>query len=85
MFLFGLKLESLNMTQSLTMKPSRARFKYGLRFFKQHKNQLISYSLTTKLQEGRPDRFWKEFNCLNNYKVPLPNNTDGVTGADNIT
>ena len=32
-----------------SMKPSRARFKYGLQFLKQHKNQLISNSLATKL------------------------------------
>ena len=68
-----------------SVKLSRARFKYGLRFLKQHKTQLISNTLATKLQEGRPDRFWKEVNRINNCKVPLPNGIDGVTGADNIT
>ena len=68
-----------------SMKLSRARFKYGLRFLKRHKTQLISNSLATKLQEGRPDRFWKEVNCMNNCKVPLPNSIDGVNGADNLT
>ena len=67
------------------MKLSRARFKYGLRFSKQHKTQLISNSLATKLQEGRPDRFWKEINRMSNCTVPLPNSIDGVTGADSIT
>ena len=68
-----------------SMKLSRARFKYGLRFLKQHKTQLISNSLDTKLQESKTGKFWKEVNRMNNCKVPLPNSIDGVTGADNIT
>ena len=43
-----------------SIKLSKARFKHGIQFLKQHKNQLIGNSLATKLQEGRPGTFWKE-------------------------
>ena len=63
------------------MKNTRARFKYGLRILKQHKNQIISNSLAAKLQQTRPDHFWREINRLHSSKMPTPNCIDGVTGA----
>ena len=66
------------------MKSTRARFKYVLRILKQHKNQIISNSLAAKLQQTRPDHFWKEINRLHSSKMPTPNCIDGVTGANGI-
>ena len=64
------------------MKSTRARFKYGLRILKQHNNQIIRNSLAAKLQQTRPDHFWKEINRLHSSKMPTPNCIDGVTGAN---
>ena len=66
------------------MKNTRARFKYGLRILKQHKNQIISNSLAAKLQQTRPDHFWKDINRWHSSKMPTPNCIDGVTGANDI-
>ena len=37
------------------MKLSRARFKYSLRFIKQHESQLRKDALANKLAQGKPD------------------------------
>ena len=66
------------------LKSTRARFKYGLRILKQHKNQIIINSLAAKLKQTRPDHFWKEINRLHSSKMPTPNCIDGVTGANDI-
>ena len=66
------------------MKLSRARFKYELRCLKRHKDQQIGDSLANKLQDSKPEHFWKEINRINKCKVTLPNCIDGVTGANNI-
>ena len=66
------------------MKLSRARFKYELRCLKRHKDQQIGDSLATKLQDSKPEHFWKEINRISKCKVTLPNCIDGVTGANNI-
>ena len=71
-------------TNTARIKNTRARFKYGLRILKQHKNQIISNSLAAKLQQTRPDHFWKEINRLHSSKMPTPNCMDGVTGANDI-
>ena len=60
------------------MKNTRARFKYGLRILKQHNNQIISNSLAAKLQQTRPDHFWKEIDRLHSSEMPTPNCIDGV-------
>ena len=66
------------------MKLSRARFKYELRCLKRHKDQQIGDSLANKLQDSKPEHFWKEINRISKCKVTLPNCIDGVTGANNI-
>ena len=45
------------------MKLSRARFKYSLRFIKQHESQLRKDALANKLAQGKPDEFWKDVRC----------------------
>ena len=66
------------------MKLSRARFKYELRCLKRHKDQQIGDYLANKLQDSKPEHFWKEINRISKCKVTLPNCIDGATGANNI-
>ena len=54
------------------MKLSRARFKYSLRFIKQHESQLKKDALANKLAQGKPDEFWKDVRLMNNCRTPLP-------------
>ena len=56
------------------MKLSRARFKYSLRFIKQHESQLRKDALANKLAQGKPDEFWKDVRLMNNFRTPLPYN-----------
>ena len=67
------------------MKTSRARFKYAIRFLKNHECQLRKDSLAKKLSQSRPDDFWKEIRQVNNCNIPLPNSIEDVTGIDEIT
>ena len=66
------------------MKLSRARFKYSLRFIKQHESQLRKDALANKLAQGKPDEFWKDVRLMNNCRTPLPCSIDGVSGDANI-
>ena len=47
-------------------------------------DQQIGDSLANKLQDSKPEHFWKEINRISKCKVTLPNCIDGVTGANNI-
>ena len=40
--------------------------------------------MARKLQQKDVLDFWKEVKIINNNKVPLPSNIDGVTGSPNI-
>ena len=51
---------------------------------KRHKDQQIGDSLANKLQDSKPEHFWKEINRISKCKVTLLNCIDGVTGANNI-
>ena len=66
------------------MKLSRARFKYSLRFIKQHESQLRKDALANKLAQGKPDEVWKDVRLMNNCRTPLPCSIDGVSGDANI-
>ena len=66
------------------MKLSRARFKYSLRFIKQHESQLRKDALANKLAQGKPGEFWKDVRLMNNCRTPLPCSIDGVSGDANI-
>ena len=68
----------------IMMKLSRARFKYSLRFTKQHESQLRKDALANKLAQGKPDEFWKDVRLMNTCRTPLPCSIDGVSGDANI-
>ena len=60
------------------MLTTRARFKYSLRFIKQHENRLQSESLANSMSSENPDKFWKEVKKINSVKTPLPNTINDV-------
>ena len=66
------------------MLKHKAKFKYSMRFLKQHENSLRSESLARKMMNHRPDTFWKEIKMLNNTKTSLPSSIDGVSGSEDI-
>ena len=67
-----------------SMKTTRARFKYAMRFIKRNENSLRSDAIAKKFASVNPLSFWKEIRKTTAYKVPLPNNIDGVTGSTAI-
>lgn len=67
------------------MLTTKARFKYSLRFIKQHENRLQSESLANSMSNENPEIFWKEVKKMNRVKTPLPNNINGVSGKNEIT
>ena len=67
------------------MKSSRARFRYAIRFIKNHENQLRMDSLAKELSQSKPEDFWKEIRHINNCNIPLPNSVEGISGKEEIT
>ena len=67
------------------MKSSRARFKYSMRYLKQHESQLRKDALANKLLQGKPEEFWKDVRLMSNCRTPLPCSIDGVSGDRDIT
>ena len=65
-------------------KRTNARFKYALRFIKQNEAGMRADSLARKMQKHDSNDFWKEVRIMNNCKIPLPTNIDGITGLDKI-
>ena len=63
---------------------TRARFKYSLRFIKQHENNLRKDALAKKLADKSSNEFWKEVKNVNNSKTSLPNVIDGAVGSKEI-
>ena len=59
------------------MKLSRARFKYLLRFIKQHESQLRKDALANKLAQGKPDEFWKDVR-LKGHCIEFKYYADGI-------
>ena len=67
-----------------SMKMTKARFKYALRFIKRNENSLRRDAIARKFASKDPRSFWKEIKKINACKLPLPNCVDGVSGAANI-
>ena len=65
------------------MSTSRARFKYSLRFIKQHVNQIRADSLAKNMADNAKN-FWNDVKKINNVRMPIPDNIDGVNGKDKI-
>ena len=65
-------------------KHAVAHFKRAVRFIKRNEQTLRANSMARKLQQKDVLDFWKEVKIINNNKVPLPSNIDGVTGSPNI-
>lgn len=63
---------------------TRARFKYALRYIKQHENKLRKDALAKKLADKSNNEFWKDIKNVNNVKTPLPNVIDGAIGGQEI-
>lgn len=66
-------------------KSTNARFKCALRYIKRNENIMRSDSLAWKLQNNNVNDFWKEIKTINNCKISLPSNIDGVSGPDEIS
>ena len=65
-------------------KQANARVKYAIRYIKRNEQAMRSNALAKKLQQNNPKDFWKEIKVINNSKMPLPSNIDGITGPENI-
>ena len=63
----------------------RARFKYAIRFIKNHESQLRKDLLAKELSQSKPEDFWKEIRQINNCNIPLPNSVESITGKEEIT
>ena len=67
------------------MRTSRARFKYSLRFIKQHEESLRCDAIARKFSSNNPKSFWKEIRKCSSSRVPLPDCINGVNGKRNIS
>ena len=65
-------------------KQAMARFKSAVRYIKRNELTLRANAMARKLQQKDVLDFWKEVKIINNSKIPLPSNIDGVTGSANI-
>lgn len=64
-------------------KRINAKVKYALRFIKKNENTMRVDSLAKKLRNSLTD-FWKEVKVMNNSKIPLPSDIEGVSGPEKI-
>ena len=65
-------------------KQANAQVKYAVRYIKRNEQVMRSNALAKKLHYNNAKEFWKEIKVINNSKMPLPSNTDGTTGPENI-
>ena len=67
------------------MTKAKTKFKYTLKFAKQHENVSRKESLAKKISNKKPDDFWKEIRSMKNVNVSPPNNIEGISGSNHIT